>query len=46
METIEIREEENETLTSWANDLNLEIWEILRRIIEQYKKAGFKPHNY
>ena len=40
METIKIREEEQEDLTSWANDNNLEVWEIVRRVVKHFKQTG------
>jgi predicted CopG family antitoxin len=40
METIEIREEDNEELTCLSTDNNLEIWEVIRRLIKEHKKSG------
>ena len=37
MEEMSILEETHETLQSWANDEGLELWEVVRRIVEEHR---------
>lgn len=37
MEELSILEETHETLQSWANDEGLELWEVVRRVVEEHR---------
>lgn len=40
MEEIKVTEEVLEDLTCLSTDNNLEIWEVIRRLIKEHKESG------